>query len=946
MSIKRSATQQEEFHNTDLESERLKKRIFTDLEIKKQDEERKASKSPASANRLKPQNNNQQTLLKSSLALSHQEVQELQDKGGYLQKEGIKQALFKFVQNKIKQINFAEVQERLRKEKEEQMRQEKLAQMKKFIQEQINQLNQMEKYREERIDEAVKFIENQLERKYSKNHLEWLRVSSKHEQIKPYLKQKLIEQLQNPDTEIYKQTMAKRRTLRQYSATPMSKQLTTPLSKKQTSIKRKDLKSRQNSANQSLRPQYISNLNTSPVQKLKTTVGVKEINNDLKIKLMNSDDILAMEEKKVKTKSKDKLPPDSKEILRHIQKNKSLPQFINSKQALASGGVLYNQIKNTFDKFVATCQDVLENEDTRKLLYKKGAYENERLKFSFVNPATKEAVNEILNTNQDSKSVPLMASLKTKLRNLKFDPQHQMKKDLKETFETIDQLHQQSENNFYYIFPKSNIQHYAKTPQLKKMAEKQLVNIWKEGKLDIKNYQTDHSKSQNIKGLSYDKVKEVVASLPNLNNCIDQSYLQKQINSLDVDTIQTIEAQISNDIIKKYRNDQQQVKNSRFKYLQRKASEAQEKIDQQDDIHQSQILQQEKRLNHSKTVKRFRIILNGMENGWVSKLTPNPDDPGHKLYLRRNERNNIKRSELMMPKGFNKAHYFGIFVNQRIFQADFNKAAMMIQKYYRLWKAKKIYNQQVNEREQEKLKKQQEMEERKKLSYQSFYRRSPTNIRQSFQSNANSNTNNNLTYQDGFQQPLIKPIPIETEEASPKKRKNVYIDPMIPNQREKQLNFISSVKNNNENFIKTFGQLLNKAAINARDNQKNCALYYAVRNKNLKLVKQIIAMGADVNLHCEGNNTALHEAFKVKDAKIVKLLVQKGANVLQANKKNESALYYADEEILKESGLISYKMLMIQSHYSNELVKNQAPINSSPLSRTLTIQSSKFNTNL
>lgn len=128
--------------------------------------------------------------------------------------------------------------------------------------------------------------------------------------------------------------------------------------------------------------------------------------------------------------------------MNHIQKTKSLPQFINSKVALSSGGTLYHQIRNTFDKFVMTCQDVLENDENRKILYKKGIHENERLKFKFVNQATEEAVSEILGGHYpgDHKSVPLMASLKNKLKNQKIDPQLKMKKDLHETFETVDRI--------------------------------------------------------------------------------------------------------------------------------------------------------------------------------------------------------------------------------------------------------------------------------------------------------------------------------------------------------------------------------------------------------------------------------------------------------------------------------------------------------------------------
>lgn len=83
--------------------------------------------------------------------------------------------------------------------------------------------------------------------------------------------------------------------------------------------------------------------------------------------------------------------------------------------------------------------------------------------------------------------------------------------------------------------------------------------------------------------------------------------------------------------------------------------------------------------------------------------------------------------------------------------------------------------------------------------------------------------------------------------------------------------------------IKTYGKLLTKADINARDEHKNSALFYAIRNKNMSLVKELLTLGADVNLECEGDNTALHEAVKQREAKMVKLLVQRGANILKKN---------------------------------------------------------------
>lgn len=67
----------------------------------------------------------------------------------------------------------------------------------------IQQIEMDEKQRQEHLEDAMREIEGAIKRKYQKNELKWINVPSKHDHLKPYLKQKLIEQLQNPDTEIY-----------------------------------------------------------------------------------------------------------------------------------------------------------------------------------------------------------------------------------------------------------------------------------------------------------------------------------------------------------------------------------------------------------------------------------------------------------------------------------------------------------------------------------------------------------------------------------------------------------------------------------------------------------------------------------------------------------------------------------------------------------------------
>ncbi len=99
---------------------------------------------------------------------------------------------------------------------------------------------------------------------------------------------------------------------------------------------------------------------------------------------------------------------------------------------------------------------------------------------------------------------------------------------------------------------------------------------------------------------------------------------------------------------------------------------------------------------------------------------------------------------------------------------------------------------------------------------------------------------------------------------------------MLTKARENQLNFLSAMKNNNINYLQTYGPVLSKADLNARDNQKNTALYYACCNNNYDMVHSLLRLGADPYLECQGNNVPMHEAFRVKNAKMVKLLHSRG----------------------------------------------------------------------
>ena len=71
------------------------------------------------------------------------------------------------------------------------------------------------------------------------------------------------------------------------------------------------------------------------------------------------------------------------------------------------------------------------------------------------------------------------------------------------------------------------------------------------------------------------------------------------------------------------------------------------------------------------------------------------------------------------------------------------------------------------------------------------------------------------------------------------------------------------MKNNNINYLQTYGPVMSKADLNARDNQKNTALYYACANNNYEMVASLLRLGADPHLECMGNNVPMHEAFRV-----------------------------------------------------------------------------------
>lgn len=56
-------------------------------------------------------------------------------------------------------------------------------------------------------------------------------------------------------------------------------------------------------------------------------------------------------------------------------------------------------------------------------------------------------------------------------------------------------------------------------------------------------------------------------------------------------------------------------------------------------------------------------------------------------------------------------------------------------------------------------------------------------------------------------------------------------------------------------------------------------LYYAISNNDLKMVKELISLGADVNMICEHGTNALHRAVDRQNLQIIKEIVNAGVNI-------------------------------------------------------------------
>ena len=100
--------------------------------------------------------------------------------------------------------------------------------------------------------------------------------------------------------------------------------------------------------------------------------------------------------------------------------------------------------------------------------------------------------------------------------------------------------------------------------------------------------------------------------------------------------------------------------------------------------------------------------------------------------------------------------------------------------------------------------------------------------------------------------------------------------------------------------------------LNARDENNNTALYYAVSNSYFEVTKVLLDLGANVNLRNSLGNTCLHKAFMSKNMLIINLLLSKNADLTILNDYQQSPLYFGTAQMINELGLSKYV-----THYLN-----------------------------
>ena len=101
-------------------------------------------------------------------------------------------------------------------------------------------------------------------------------------------------------------------------------------------------------------------------------------------------------------------------------------------------------------------------------------------------------------------------------------------------------------------------------------------------------------------------------------------------------------------------------------------------------------------------------------------------------------------------------------------------------------------------------------------------------------------------------------VMLEMEEKAAKYAQKVPGKSLLLKQRK----LLMASKLNNLQLVKSSGFYYYENDVNAQDERRNTALYYAARNGSLEFCQYLVDRGARVNERCEHGNTPLHMAFQ------------------------------------------------------------------------------------
>ena len=145
------------------------------------------------------------------------------------------------------------------------------------------------------------------------------------------------------------------------------------------------------------------------------------------------------------------------------------------------------------------------------------------------------------------------------------------------------------------------------------------------------------------------------------------------------------------------------------------------------------------------------------------------------------------------------------------------------------------------------------------------------------------------------------------------------------------MNIIEAIKQNNIKLVKELIKV--NANVNLQDEDGSSALIWASYNGNIKIVKKLIKVGANINLQDNNEYTALICASRSGHIKIVKKLIKANCNIdqkfietigkyninilkLLINKDFNIALEYV-KKFNKQKDLKYYTKLLVTNHINN-----------------------------